>query len=403
MIETISKFFTQNQLISGGVLLLFGGSIIGVLWKSWSYIIHLFNYLFFVQISFTNEDTSFFSIQNWLFSQEYTKKRCSNLMVRNIIGGIKSSLPEYNEKNNLQIFVPGYGNHYLFIKGKPAFISYTKSDNKDLKNREYINIKIFCIFNKFFFSENIIKEADSIFYSESYKETNIYTCIDRHSGFWELVAKKRIKQYPILSSSIEYNNLVIDINNFLDNEEWYNNRGINYKRGYLFQGSPGNGKSSTILALAQCVKRHLYILNIADTNMDDSKFMELISRMPPNVILSIEDIDAGAQNRKDPKNGIKKTLSLSALLNVLDGPLTPNSFLYFISTNYPEKLDEALIRPGRIDVVKTFDVANEYQCRTIFRRFLPDSNIEDENKFVGQNLGKPMSSLESKLLSKCML
>lgn len=401
MIEQILKALSSNQLATGGLMVLFGGSVIGIFWKSLGYITRLFNYLFFVEINFTNDDTSFNSIQHWLFNQEYTKKRCSNLMVRNIYQSRHANrygLVE-DEGGNRQIFVPGYGNHYLFIKGRPATIRYTKADSKDLKNREFINIKVFCIFNKFAFSKKVVDEADKHFKTETYKETNIYTCIDRHSGYWHLLTKKNLKQNPILSYENEYQELISDIEHFLGNEQWYSVRGINYKRGFLFKGSPGSGKSSTILALAQHFKKHLYILNLADMTMDDSKFMELVSSIPSDAMVSFEDIDAASHDRtKETKAKDEQFVSLSTILNTLDGPFTPDRFIYIISTNHPDKLDPALIRPGRIDIVKDFKESNEWQRRAIFRRFLPDANKDAEDAFVNEHKGKSMALLENELI-----
>lgn len=399
MFEQISKLLSGNQLAAGGLAVLFGGSIIGIFWKFYGYIAKFFNYILFVQISFTNEDASFYSIQNWLFSQEYTKKRCANLMVRNISNSRRMNRYDDDEEKARQIFIPGYGNHYLCIRRRFATISYTKADSKDLKNREFIDIKVFCPFGKFAFTQKIVEEADNIFKCEIYKQTNIYTCIDRHSGYWHLLTKKNIKQHPILSYKTEYNELITDIQNFLDNEQWYTDRGINYKKGFLFKGSPGSGKSSTILALTQHFKRHLYIINLADMTMDDSKFTELISSIPDDAIVSFEDIDAVSHNRKTKtKSKDEQVVSLSTVLNVLDGPFTPNCFIFLITTNHPEKLDEALVRPGRIDVIKQFEAANEFQCRAIFHRFMPDAPKEQEEQFVVENLNKPMSHLENELI-----
>lgn len=402
MIETIEKLFTGNQLGSTALILMLGGSVMGIVWKSWSYVTRFFNYLFFVQVSFTNSDQSFYAIQNWLFNQTYTKSYCSNLMVRNIDQKVRDDFDhDYGcgEDNKTQIFVPGYGTHYLFIKNRLATIVYSKADSKDLKNREFIDIKVFCPFNKFKFSQVLVEEANAFFNKEKYKETFIYSCVDRHSGYWQLLAKKNIKQHPILSYDTEYEELIDDIQKFIDNEQWYFDRGINYKRGFLFAGSPGSGKSSSILALAQRFKKHLYIVNLADMTMDDTKFTELISRIPADAIVSFEDIDAVTHDRKvETKSKNEQTISLSTVLNTLDGPFTPDRFIFIITSNHPEKLDPALVRPGRIDVTKSFADSNEYQCRTIFKRFLPDAPIEQENEFVANYVGKSMALLENELI-----
>ena len=145
------------------------------------------------------------------------------------------------------------------------------------------------------------------------------------------------------------------------------------------------------------------MLNLSDPNIDDAKFIELITSLPKDSIFLIEDIDAVSMDRKqDDKKMSEQTkpVSLSTILNSLDGLLTPDGLLFFITTNYPEKLDDALTRPGRIDLIKKFSNANEYQVGALYNRFLPDSDEKDKKDFTEEYCGKSMAAIESKLIEK---
>jgi chaperone BCS1 len=118
------------------------------------------------------------------------------------------------------------------------------------------------------------------------------------------------------------------------------------------------------------------ILNLSTMKTDNQVF-RAISNLPPNSILALEDVDCATEvvkTRKEedddednplPKYGI----SLSGLLNGLDGITTPDDALFFMTTNFPEKLDSALIRPGRVDVHEVFglmDTKHQQQMSKLF-------------------------------------
>src|SRR5690606_7749955 len=129
---------------------------------------------------------------------------------------------------------------------------------------------------------------------------------------------------------------------------------------------PGTGKSSFILALAGHLGLNLCLLSLSGLSLDDQGLQNLLSCVPSRSIVLIEDIDAafgnsgdvtpndlatsqsllGTRNKKDKSIGI----TFSGLLNAIDGVASGEGRLLFMTTNHPERLDPALIRPGRIDM-----------------------------------------------------
>ena len=116
--------------------------------------------------------------------------------------------------------------------------------------------------------------------------------------------------------------------------------------------------------------------------------------------LSLERKFRGLYDKVRKLSEEETPVSLSTILNSLDGLLTPEGLVFFITTNHPEKLDKALIRPGRIDLIKEFNNANEFQIGALFDRFLPNADRNDRTNFIKESLDNPMSAIEAKLITK---
>ncbi|KAK0110459.1 hypothetical protein ONS96_002070 [Cadophora gregata f. sp. sojae] len=174
--------------------------------------------------------------------------------------------------------------------------------------------------------------------------------------------------------------LVADMELYLDpsTRHYYTIRGIPYRRGYLFYGPPGTGKTSLCLALATHFCLELYLLHIPSLS-DDSQLEILFKALPSKCIVLLEDIDAVGVQRKseidemEEEERKKKTekkkgtgsitcnahdeeqekrssrVTLSGLLNVLDGVISREGRIVIMTSNFANKLDKALTRPGRID------------------------------------------------------
>jgi chaperone BCS1 len=179
------------------------------------------------------------------------------------------------------------------------------------------------------------------------------------------------------------------INFFSENKAWYKKRGIPYTMGFLLYGEPGCGKTSTIKAIANHTQRHIVsvplnkiksgkeLLNVFYNVKMNCKDIPLNKRL-----YVLEDIDCAdlkdivkdrGETSKDAAEDIsdkdsdkdsgldllsllkvptvegfknKNKLTLATLLEVLDGVMEMEGRMLVITTNYPEKLDKALIRPG---------------------------------------------------------
>lgn len=192
--------------------------------------------------------------------------------------------------------------------------------------------------------------------------------------------------------------LLEDAREFLASEAWYTERGIPYRRGYLLHGVPGGGKSSLIMAVASELRLPIYVMSFSSERMNDEVLSSLLQygmHDPPTILL-LEDVDLlhsavlnrhkavsadeGSPGDSDqdsekpgkPRKGRRGRLTLSCLLNALDGPTATTGRLLFMTTNDRDALDPALLRSGRIDYELEFKPAVPEQIQRLFLRFYSD-------------------------------
>jgi len=201
--------------------------------------------------------------------------------------------------------------------------------------------------------------------------------------------------------------VLADINEYLHpaTPRWYANRGIPYRRGYLFHGPPGTGKTSLSFALAGVFGLDIYVISLLEPTLTEEDLEQLFNSLPRRCVVLLEDIDSAGLIRNNDKSAEttstttedktaakpdsdvmadlakalqkanhateeekKKGISLSGLLNAIDGVASHEGRVLVMTTNKPEKLDDALIRPGRVDLQVAFSNASRPQIRELFTR-----------------------------------
>ncbi|KAI1752007.1 P-loop containing nucleoside triphosphate hydrolase protein [Xylaria castorea] len=143
--------------------------------------------------------------------------------------------------------------------------------------------------------------------------------------------------------------LVADIATYHSDKcrKFYRRQGIPYRRGYLLYGPPGTGKTSLCIALASHFDVEIYFLHIPSISSDND-IRALFKGLPTQCFVVLEDIDAvGLRDSK--YSGRRPKCTLSGILNALDGIGSHEGRIVLMTTNFIDKLDPALIRPGRID------------------------------------------------------
>lgn len=195
---------------------------------------------------------------------------------------------------------------------------------------------------------------------------------------WEpfgLPRRRRQFESVILDKDIA-ERILGDVNEFLDSREWYSQRGVPYRRGYLLHGPPGCGKTSYIMALAGRLEYDICQMNLSNSSLSDERLSYFLNVAPPKSLILLEDIDAAFLSRDDidfskPAYQGLGRVTLSGILNVLDGVASSEERILFMTTNYPERLDPALTRPGRVDMKFYIGYASDGQLSKAFERFYP--------------------------------
>ncbi len=199
----------------------------------------------------------------------------------------------------------------------------------------------------------------------------LYT-VDRWGDDWRMADSKprRSLDSVVLDAGVT-KRLHDDIHGFFARRDWYAQMGIPWRRGYLFHGPPGTGKTSVAFALAGELHLKLCALSLTNPKLTDNVMADLLQRTPPRSLILLEDIDAFFNARE--KQDARVQISFSGLLNALDGVAAQEGRIIVLTTNHRERLDAALIRPGRIDVEVELGNASATQLRGLLERFLPTS------------------------------
>lgn len=176
----------------------------------------------------------------------------------------------------------------------------------------------------------------------------------------------RPKETVILKEG-QMERILDSLNTFISNREAYNKVGIPFRTGILLHGDPGSGKSSTAAAIANEMNMDVYIISLSSIS-DDDALGECFSMVPENSILILEDIDVAhaVRDRDDDESGV----TMSGMLNVLDGFQSPEGVITIMTTNRLDVLDPAIIRPGRVDVMEELGNLDTHQLRGLVKYYL---------------------------------
>jgi chaperone BCS1 len=267
---------------------------------------------------------------------------------------------------------PGYGHHLIFHKKHPVILNRFRIEGRDRGPTEGIEIILPGGGKKVL--RSMLNEAWSL-----QAKSDLLEIYRWQTEFWRLVDYKVPRSLDsIILPPGQMERVIDDLQWFRTAEAWYNQRGIPYRRGYLLSGPPGTGKTSMIMAMAYRMELPLYYLNYGAV-VSDNELFDAFSSAPRRAVMLIEDIDAAKATanreiRYDPAGNpvIKESTSsttLSGLLNVLDGAMYQEGRIFFMTTNHPGKLDQALMRPGRIDLHERLDLLGSREIAAMLRRF----------------------------------
>ncbi|KAF8947128.1 hypothetical protein BGZ52_008160, partial [Haplosporangium bisporale] len=276
------------------------------------------------------------------------------------------------------VYAPGSGTHVLYHMGYKVSVSRDTperavSDEDGEQNRilKKQSITISTVGWDMSLLKMIIQDAMDKSYKKKAGKTTIYST-QPFDSYWSNSETRTPRAFHsvILAKGLK-EELLSDITMFRKSARWYQDRGIPYRRGYLLHGPPGTGKTSFIVALAGHLRMNVCIVNLGISGFNDKQLNQLLNSAPRNSILLMEDVDAALIKRKAGKDQEgENNVTLSGILNSLDGITAQEGSVVFMTTNHIRKLAPALIRPGRCDRKLLFDYADEHQIRGMCLKFL---------------------------------
>lgn len=390
----------QNQFASGGLLLMIVGAI-GVYLRSlpmraWSWLVYQTTML----LTVTDDDTAFDWIKEWFVEQKFLRR------VRWL--DLDTSL-----RGDEAVLIPAPGRHRFWYRGRPFWVWFSRKEEtqgwtpRRMESLTFRTIGRDPEFMKQFVHDVVachkrkIRLASYLYqYNESWRYVSAYT--------------PRVLDSVILKPG-EKERLIGDIRAFRASRDRYRRLGVPYHRGYLFYGPPGTGKTSLVSALAEKFGMSIYALNL--TELNDRTLKVAIGSVPAGSVVLFEDIDCmRAGNRRSEESDWDDTLTtapvsekndpadrfgvtLSGLLNVLDGFHAPENVLYAMTTNRIDALEPALLRPGRIDYKLYLGAASAEQKAELYRRFFVDATELEAHEFVESHSAETMAEFQGLLLA----
>jgi chaperone BCS1 len=388
----------QNQFASGGLLLMIIGGI-GVFLRQlplrcWSWIVEQTT----LTITVKDDDIAFHWVKEWFLEQEFLKR------VRRV--DLDTTL-----RGQGLAMIPAPGRHWFMYRGRPFWIWFYRSDNtKERTQRRMESLTFNTIGRDRRFLKNLV--ADVVACHQRKLRTASYLYV--YDDGWMMVEaySARLLKSVILKPG-EKEHLVKDIERFRSSRDRYRQLGVPYHRGYLLHGPPGTGKTSLISALAAKFEMSIYAVNL--TEFTDRSLRSAVNDVPENSVVLLEDIDCMRTGNRRPtetefankpegvdgdKSGIGQFgVTLSGLLNVLDGFHAPENVLFVMTTNRIEVLDPALLRPGRIDYKLYMGPAATEQKVELYRRFFPLATETEARDFVERHHAETMARFQGLLIA----
>jgi chaperone BCS1 len=369
----------ENAFASGGLLLMIIGGV--SVWlravpeRIWYWIVRQAT----MMITVNDDDAAFVWVKEWFLEQKFLKR------IRHV--DLDTTL-----RNERIAMIPAPGMHWFWYEGRPFQVWFSRTEeSRERVTRRMESLTFRTLGRKRAFLQRFVNDVASCHTRRMGVQSYLYF----YNDGWDYVEgySPRLLDSVVLQPG-EKEHLVEDVKSFRASKQRYARLGIPYHRGYLLYGPPGTGKTSLVSALAAHFGLSIYVMNLAD--FTDRSLMNAVNLVPANSVLLFEDIDCaksgkarepanlGANNGTQTEKGTAAPngVTLSGLLNVLDGFYAPANVLFVMTTNHIEVLDEALLRPGRIDYRLYLGKATDRQKIELYRRFFLEASESEAREFV---------------------
>lgn len=420
MIYNVIDMYTQYMMnATGNNEMLVSFITIGVMGSIMGFIKYVPTFLWY---QFIRHATTSFTINNTTYESGHATRRMLSWL-STVINTNSSRTIGFNplnnwlsddQKKNHNYLGTGYGFHWFILNKKLFWLDKNKLDSagSEIQKEEYT-------FRCFGRSHKPFNDLVMNFAEECKVEgMEIYTL---EGTDWQRSAITS----PRLIDSVALPNekkveIIENINNFKNNKAWFTRASLPYKLTYILYGKPGSGKTSLIKAIASEFDMNLCVLNI--NSMSDGSLQRAIATMPRNSILAIEDFDSSSAtndrgitadsrlqtvaNKISDATITKKStdtldedfsaafsmLTLTGLLNALDGLIPLDDCIIFLTTNSIETVDPAVYRKGRVDYLMEMNELNGIDVMGYSKNMFPDYDFSgyDFHETMGSALNEAL-------------
>lgn len=371
----------HNPLVSGGLVLMLAGGVLYHLKRLPGLLYDLLERFCILKLEILDDDEAYQWLQVWLAEKLQHTLSVSVVTRRNRPHEADDETPAGRANRPAVYFVPAVGTYFFRYQGRFVTLNRDRQENAAspsllpaanggdpktlLRNKETFTLRIFSRDKAL--ARQLVEECRE----RAIPDDGKVDILVANFGYWS--PGTRIQPRPLDSVILDgrqAEELLDDVKEFLASAEWYRQVGVPYRRGYLLYGPPGNGKTSVVKALAGELDLSIYLLMLSDPDLNDNRINDLLAKVPERNVLLLEDVDCAFVKRKRG-NGKDGGLTFSGLLNAIDGVASPEGRIVVMTTNHLERLDAALVRPGRADVKLAFGDATADQARRLFERFFP--------------------------------
>lgn len=343
----------NNPILGTGLIMTIGGGLIYSLkalpaqaWKIVSkkisaklvYSVRIYEYDDLFELLETwlqkNHQKEYKDVEGKLFSSSSPEPTCE--------GSKKTPQIHYSQSTN--VFIINVNGKRIFVTKEREKLEYAQSFKslygyiyviKGFRGKEAITDMLQGIVNEHY---------------DQFPKNQIQIRTNDKYGNWDRANSLTVKGLDKIIIDSELKSMLMnDIDSFKSSKDWYLETSIPYKRTYAFHGGPGNGKTSICLAIAVYTQRDIYVLNPSSLE-GDAALQQAFNNIGNDVVLVIEDMDASFTKRES-----ECKISFSCLLNCTDGAFYKEGLITCITTNHLDKLDPALLRPGRTDMIIEID------------------------------------------------